>query len=232
MRSTAGLRRALGAALYLLLAHAPAHAALRSPQVVVNGAGLQSYLDSRGEHINVQSDQLAFQVFPTAQSLNSMMVYQFATGPIDPGLVVGIYDSHLSSPDLVPVFPATSGPGWFAVASFRRDPNRVKIILIDASATLVNSQTQLGMTTSEFGFYVQGPGGTLYSQDVRNPGGIPQELTFAGTGIDAGNLWICFESTPLGESDQDFDDVVLFLEEVDVVPVRTASWGELKARFR
>jgi hypothetical protein len=234
MRSAAGLRRALplGSALLLLLAHAPAHAALRNPQVHVNGAGLQWYLDWVGDQINVQTDQQDVQVFEPVMSSNSTTTYSFETGPKDSGLEVGIYDGHLSTPDLVPVFPASSGPGWFAVASFRRNPDRVVINLFDASANLEGTVTHLGIAGSGFGFYVRGPGGTLYSQDVRNPGGAAQALFFAGTGIDSGSWWICLESAPQGVSDQDFDDAILFNETVVGLPVHKASWGELKARFR
>jgi hypothetical protein len=94
------------------------------------------------------------------------------------------------------------------------------------------TRSHLGITGSGFGFYVQGPGGTLYSQDVRNPGGAAQALFFAGTGIDSGSWWICLESAPQGVSDQDFDDAILFNETVVGLPVHKASWGELKARFR
>jgi hypothetical protein len=226
------LSRGLGAVLLLLLAHAPAHGALRSPQVQVNGTGLQAYLTGLRQSLDVQTDQRVFQVFPTVMSSNSTVFYQFEVGLKEAGLAVGIYDSHLPSPDLFTVLPVSSEPGWFAGVTFRRNPNRVLINLFDPIAHLVSTQTVLGLTTSEFGFYVQGLGGTLYSEDVRNPGGAAQELSFAGTGIDAGNWWICFESTPLADSDRDFDDVVLYLEEVTVVPVRTTSWGELKARFR
>ena len=234
MRTAARPRRALplGAALCLLLVHAPAHAALRSPQVAVNGTGLQWYLDWVGEHINVQTDQQDVQVFEPIVSMNSPTTYQFEVGPKDPDLEIGIYDGHLSSPDLVPVLPTSSAPGWFVVVSFRKNPDRVVINLFDASANFFGSQTHLGMTASGFGFYLKGPGGTLYSQDARNPGGAAQALYFAGTGIDAGNWWIAFESAPVPGSDQDFDDAVLFSEVATGVPVRSTTWATLKARFR
>jgi hypothetical protein len=229
----ASLPRALplGAALCLLLAHASAHAALRSPQVVVNGGGLQGYLNSEGESINVQTDQEDVQVFQPVMS-GFASTYQFEAALKDAGLEVGIYDGHLSSPDLVPVFPASSGPEWFAVVTFRQNPDRVVINLFDATVHLVSTQTHLGLTDAGFGFYVLGPGGALYSQDVRNPGGAAQALFFRGTGRNSGSWWICFEGASPGDSDRDFDDAVLFNQFVTGVPVHTASWAELKARFR
>jgi len=233
MRTAARLGQALplGAALCLLLAHAPAHAGLRKPQVVVNGPGLQWYLDWVGESINVLTDQQNVQVFEPVMS-SGTSTYQFEVGPKDPGLEIGIYDGHLSSPDLVPVLPTSSAPGWFVVVTFRQNPDRVVINMFDPNAVFMGQQTHLGMTASGFGFYVKGAGGALYSQDARNPGGAAQALFFLGTGIDAGNWWIAFESTPAPDSDQDFDDAVLFSEVAVGVPVRSTTWGALKARFR
>jgi hypothetical protein len=87
-----------------------------------------------------------------------------------------------------PVFLASSGPGWFAVVTFRVNPNRVLITLFDASASLLSTQTHLGMSVAGF--------------------------------------------APVGASDQDFDDAVLFSEIAVGVPVRATTWGNLKARFR
>ena len=42
------------------------------------------------------------------------------------------------------------------------------------------------MDRLNFGFYLEGPAGTFYSQDSRNAGGKPQVLAFAGTGPYAG----------------------------------------------
>ena len=231
LRRRSSLALPLGATLCLLLAHTSAHAALRSPQVVVNGTGLQSYLNSEGESINVLSDQQDVQLFQPVMS-GGLSTYQFEAELKDAGLEVGIYDGHLSSPALVPVFPALSAPGWFAVVTFRTNPDRVVINLYDPIATPVGTVTHLGMTDTGFGFYVQGPGGTLYSQDVLNPGGVAQALFFRGTGPHSGSWWICFEGAPPGDSDRDFDDAVLFNQFVTGVPVHKASWAELKTRFR
>ena len=86
---------------------------------------------------------------------------------------------------------------------------------------------------SNFGFYISGPGGTFYTQDARNPNSAAQAVTFAGTGINAGSWFLCFEETDLANSsDQDYDDAVLFLESVNPTPVSKTSWGALKSRFQ
>src|SRR6185295_18596309 len=113
----------------------------------------------------------------------------------------GVYDEHFGSPELAPVFPAWSGPGWFAVVSFRSRPDRVVVSLFYSTASFLGTVTHLGLTASGFGFYVQGPGGTVYSQDARNPGGAAQALFFSGTGIHSGSWWMAFEGTPLPDSD-------------------------------
>jgi hypothetical protein len=75
------------------------------------------------------------------------------------------------------------------------------------------------------------PNGTLYTQDARNPGGAAHSLTYAGTGVNAGNWWLCWEDSVAPVSDQDFDDGVLFCESMNPTPVSKTSWGELKKRF-
>ena len=71
----------------------------------------------------------------------------------------------------------------------------------------------------------------FYTQDARNPGGNPQALTYAGTGINSGSWWLAWEDTPFAGGDDDFCDALLFLESVNPVPVNKTSWGSLKARF-
>jgi hypothetical protein len=81
---------------------------------------------------------------------------------------------------------------------------------------------------------MDGPGGLFYTQDARNPGGLAQVLTYAGTGINAGNWWLCFEDLERfnGSGDDDFNDGVLFCESVNPTPVSKTTWGSLKARFQ
>jgi hypothetical protein len=235
LRPAAGSRLslALGAALCLLLAHAPAYAALRSPQVPVQGSSLQAYLNSVGESIDVRQNQWSIQVFQPTVSNDVPFVLQGEIGLKDPQFELGLYDATQSGPVLVPLFSPDSRPGWFTVASFKLNPTRLVVNTFDQTATLLGTHTFLGGNRNAIGFYEQGPDGTFYSEDSRNPGAAPQVLMYAGTGINSGSWWMAFERTSLGAgSDFDFDDAVVFIESVDVVPVQHASWGQVKARFR
>ena len=211
-----------------------ATAALRAPQVVVNGGTLQGYLNGVGEAINVSTDQQDIQRWTATVSNNSTFTIQVELTGNAASNTLGIYNAGFAVPPLYQVFPGAATNGWFAVASFRTAPTRVVVSLFDASAAFQGSVTYLAgpPDRNDFGFYLQqGPGAgglTFYTQDARNPGALAQALTYAGTGINSGSWWLCFDDA----TDHDFDDAVLFLESVNPTPVSKTSWGELKTRFR
>ena len=211
-------------------------AALRVPQVPVLGGGLQAYLDFQAELINVASDQNAIQRWSSSVSNSSTFTVQIELLIKSPDVALGIYNAGDAAPALYEIFPTVSGPGWFGVASFRTAPTRVVVNLFDDQAVFRGTTTYLGANKSDYGYYLSGPGGTFHSQDSRNPGGSPQLLVFAGTGLNQGSWWLCFEAVSLsgGGSDQDFDDAVLFVEDVGncPCPVQKCDWASLKSRFR
>lgn len=218
----------------LALITGTASATLRSPQVVVNGGTLQAYLNSVGESINVQTDQQNIQRWAATVSNNSTFTLQVELSGNAASNQLGIYNASAAVPPLFLVFPGAATNGWFAVCSFRTAPTRVVVNLFDASATIQGTVTYLGADRNDFGFYLQGTGGLFFTQDVRNPCGAAQALTYAGTGLNSGSWWLCFEDTQRGcggPSDGDFDDAVLFLESVNPTPVSHTSWGQLKSRF-
>jgi hypothetical protein len=226
----------LVALIALVAVAGSASAALRATQVVVNGGSLQGYLNSVGESINVLTDQQDIQRWQATVSNNSTFTIQVELAGNAASNTYGLYNASAGVPPLYQVFPGAATNGWFAVASFRTAPVRVVVNLFDASAALVGTNTYLGADRNDFGFYLQqapGAGGlTFYTQDVRNPGGLAQMLTYAGTGINSGSWWLCFEDLdPAQGSDRDFDDAVLFLESVNPTPVNKTTWGSLKARF-
>ena len=211
-----------------------ASAALRVPQVPVNGGTLQGYLNSKGEAINVNTDQNAAQTWATTVSHNATFTLMIEFAGNAGSNAIGVYNANDAVPALYQVFPGGASNGWFAVASFQSAPDRVVVNLFDQTATFQSSNTYLGADATAFGFYLQqNPGSTLYSQDARNAGSQPQVLAYAGTGINTGNWWLAMEDlTSAQGSDNDFDDAVLFIESVNPTPVQTTSWGALKARFR
>src|SRR5262252_10179796 len=89
----------------LLAIAGTASAALRSPQVVVNGGTLQGYLNSVGEAINVQTDQQDIQDWSSTTSNNSTFTFQIEfTGNAGTN-TVGIYNASAAVPPLYQLFP-------------------------------------------------------------------------------------------------------------------------------
>jgi hypothetical protein len=222
----------LVALIALVAVAGSASAALRSPQVPIAGGSLQGYLNGVGESINVLTDQQDVQTWQSTVSSNSTFTLQIELAGNAPNNFIGIYNAGDVAPALDTVFPGAAGAGWFAVVSWRTAPTRAVVNLFNDAAALVSTNQYLGADKSSFGFYLQGPGGTFYTQDVRN-GGDPQAVTFAGTGVNFGSWWLAFEDTPYAGSDHDFNDAVLFLESVNPGPtaVNKTTWGSLKARF-
>jgi hypothetical protein len=220
-------------ALFALAAVAgTATAALRSPQVAVSGGSLQGYLNGQGEAINVLTDQVTAPRWTSTISNNSTFTIQVELAGFAASNTYGLYNASAAVPPLYQLFPGAAAAGWFAVASFRALPTRVVVNLFDATAAFQGQNTYLGADKTDFGFYLQGPGGTFYSQDARNPGGDAQALTYAGTGSNQGSWWLCWDDQSPPVSDRDFDDAVLFLESVNPTPVSKTTWGALKSRFR
>ena len=210
-----------------------ASAALRAPQVAVAGGSLQGYLNGVGESINVLTDQQDVSTWQTTVSNNATFTLMIELAGNAATNNIGIYNGGAVAPPLYQVFPGAASAGWFATCSFRNAPVRVVVNLFDDNAAFQGQNTYLGADASNFGYYLQGPGGTFYTQDARNPGGTPQAVTFAGTGNNSGQWWPCFEDlTESNGKDNDFEDAVLFLESIAPTPVSHTTWGALKVRFR
>jgi hypothetical protein len=210
-----------------------ASAALRAPQVAFASGSLQGYLNGVGESINVNTDQNAVQTWQTTVSNNATFTLMIELAGNAPANNIGIYNGGAVAPPLYQVFPGAASAGWFATCSFRTAPIRVVVNLFDDNAVFQGSNTYLGADASNFGYYLQGPGGTFYTQDARNPGGLPHALAFAGTGNNNGQWWLAFEDLDMTQFPPgDFDDAVLFLESIAPTPVAKTTWGALKVRFR
>lgn len=210
-----------------------AHADLRNPQVAVNGSFLQNYLDSVGETINVLTDQDAAQTLRKSSSGNSAFTLMIEIAGGAAANTIGIYNAAEATPALIPVFPGAAGPGWFAVASFLAGGNLV-VNVFDQNANLQSNTLYGSVNGDNFGFYISGPGGTHFTQDVRNFASTPMALFYAGTGINAGQYWLCFEdlAPPDPFADRDFDDAVLLLESVTPTAAARRTWGQVKATYR
>jgi len=209
---------------------------LRLPQVPVLGGTLQGYVSSKGESFNVLTDQQDAQVWSSSASGNSLLTLMVELTGNAPANEIGIYNAGNPTPPLYQVFPGAAAQGWFAVMSFKTAPVRVVVTLFDNLSNVMGSTTYVGADANNFGFYIRNPanGVVLYSQDGRNPGASAQMLAYAGTGLNAGEWWLCFEDTAVtgGGSDQDFDDAVCILESVNPLPVQQSTLGSLKAMYR
>lgn len=221
----------LGTLLLIALANT-AFAALRVPQVAVLGGGLQGYLNTNDGGINVLTDQNAVQTWATTVSNNTTFSLMIELSGVANANTIGIYNGAAAVPALYQVFPGGATTGWYATVAFRNSPTRAVVNLFDQNAVYVGTSTYLGADRSNFGYYISGPGGTYYSQDYRNPASTAQALTYAGTGVNIGQWWLCFEEQHAPVGDQDYDDAVLFLESVNPTPVSHSTWGALKSRMK
>lgn len=220
-------------ASFTLIAVAPAQAqyAPRVPQVVFNYGSLQGYLNGLGESINVATDQVDAQVWQTGVSGNTEFTLMVELAGNAAQNNIGIYNTGDAVPALFQVFPGAAQAGWFANVTFRNSPSRAIVTLFDFDAVIQGQTTYLNVDRTAFGFYLQNPGGTFYSQDARN-GGAAHVLTYAGTGQNDGEWWQCFEDVALQSSDLDYDDAVLLLQSVVPTPTSATSWGRLKGLYR
>jgi hypothetical protein len=208
-----------------------ASAALRSPQVSVIGGGLQAYLNSVGESINVNTDQDATQTWSHTVSGTTTYTVQFQSSPNAAIQQFGLYNGSAIIPPLFFLLSGSVGPLGFSTATFK--PGNILVVnRFDALGNFLSTTTFGGVDPNNFGFYLSVPAGTVFTQDARNPGGLARAITFQGTGANAGTWWLCWDEPLAGApGDQDFDDLVLLMESVNPTPVSKTSWGELKSRF-
>ena len=221
-----------------------AHAALRVPQVPVIGGGLQAYLISVGESINVNTDQDATQSWSHTISGTTTYTIQFQSSPNAAIQQFGLYNASAVIPPLFFLMSGSVGPLGFSTATFK--PGNILVVnRFDALGKFLSSTTFGGVDPNNFGFYLSVPGGTVFTQDARNPGGQARAITFQGTGQNAGTWWLCWDEPLAGApanaaqdaagitsgGDEDFDDLVVLMESVNPTPVSKTTWGQLKSRF-
>jgi hypothetical protein len=77
---------------------------------------------------------------------------------------------------------------------------------------------------------MQSPCGLWFTQDTRN-GGLPQVLTYNGTGGNFGETFVAFEQCSYNPS-SDFNDALLVLQSVIPTPTTKTTWGSLKTLYR
>ena len=210
-----------------------ASAALRVPQVAVLGGTLQASLNALGEAINVNTDQDATQVWTKTVSNTSTYTIMVQNSPGFANHQVSLYNASAGPvPPLYLLLIGNQQILGFSTATFQAG-NVLAVSRFDLNGNFLSNQNYNGVDPSAFGFALTGAGGTFYTQDSRNPGGLAQAITFPGTGQNAGTWWLCFEESNRSTgADDDFDDEVILMESVNPTPVNRTSWGQLKTRFR
>lgn len=228
----------LGMVAALLVSAIPgaAHAfPSRAPQVGFSTGSLQNYLNLNNPGppaINVTTDQLDAQVWTSSISGNATFTLMIELAGNAASNNIGMYNTSdpSATPALFQVFPGAASAGWYATAHFAG--GNVSVALFDNNGIFQGSTFYPGVNANGFGFYLQGPGGTFYSQDSRNSGGNPQVLTYAGSGQNFGDWWECFEDLPYTAGGADFEDAVLLLQSVVPTPANTRTWGSVKSTYR
>jgi len=205
----------------------------RIPQVPIVGTTLQTYLNNNDGGINVLTDQVDAQVWTSSVSGNATFTLMIELTGNARRNSIGSYNAGGPvNPPLYLVFPGAATSGWFSTCHFGPG-GALTVLLYDQNAVPQGVTGYAGVNRSSFGFYLQGPGGTFYSQDGRNAGGFAQMVTYLGTGANFGDWWECFEDYAVaGGSDRDFQDAVLLLQSVAPTPTRATSWGRLKSLYR
>ena len=230
------LRAIIAAASVVVLGSAAlvsnANAGPRVPQVPVLGGGLQAFFNSIGESINVNTDQQDLSVFQHSASGNALLTIKYQSSPNVPTQLVGIYNASAAIPPLFFVIQGSLGPLAFSSMSFKPG-NFLTVNRFDANGNFISTTTFGGIDPTNFGFYLAVPFGTRFSQDYRNPGGLPHMLVFAGSGQNAGEFFLCWDEPGVGgPGDQDFDDCVLILESVSPLATVPSTIGGVKSLYR
>lgn len=212
-----------------LCSAATSHAALRSPQIPVGGTALATFFASKGQTIDVNTEQLDLQ---TLSMLSGLAQVHHVFGP-DDTRTIGAYNAGLVAPPLYAILPGSATPGTFAEITFFTGPDRLRVILFDPAGFSTGFTQYVGADGSSFGFYTQAPdGNVIFSQDARNPSGEPRMLAYSGTGTWLGWTWLAWE-TGAAPGGGDFADYVAAVNlPPGPTPVHRTDWATLKQRFR
>lgn len=230
------LRAIIAAASVVVLGSATlvsnANAGPRVPQVPVVGGTLQAFFNSIGETINVNTDQQDLAVFQHSASGNALITIRYQSSPNAAVQQVGVYNAPAVIPPLFFLISGSVGPLGFSSMSFKPG-NIMTVNRFDALGNFLSTTTFGGIDPVNFGFYLSVPAGTSFSQDYRNPAGAARMLVFAGTGLNAGEFFLCWDEPEAGgPGDQDFDDCVLVLESVSPLATVPSTIGGVKSLYR
>lgn len=231
---SAVLHALAGLSLLPVLALSPRATAaftLRHPQVVFSAGALQSQLDAADGGIHVLTDQVEnFSWIAPLLAKGCDVAFGIRSLDTTGTFTVGAYSTSQSSSTLCALLPAGATRGWFAACRISSS-GILTVRLFDEVANFVGLTQFPGFDPAHTGFYVDGPGGIWFTEDARNEGSA-QALSFGGTGINHGSVFLCFETWPYDPDDSTFTGVVLQVEAVCGLPARPSTWGHLKGLYR
>jgi len=220
----------LAAIATIALTSAAANAfSLRSPQIIFTYGPLQGYFVGVGESINVATDQVNSQSFASSVGGNSTITLMAELSGPTASDEIGVYNALDASPALDAVFPPVASAGWFA--NLHWSGGSLQVYLYDASAVFQGMSTYPGADPMHFGFYYKSQAGLWYSQDARNSG-LPQVLTYAGTGANFGDWWECFEPFGYNIGTAQYTGAILLVQSSVPTPTKQKTWGSLKSDYR
>ena len=206
---------------------------LRSPQVPFSNSALQTYLAGKGQVINTLTGQVDGQIWASSLAGKATFTFMLEATPSAPFNSIGIYNRYgWPSPTLFQVFPGAATVGWYATVSFNVVAQTAAVQLFDMNDVYQGTTHHVGVDGDNFGFYISRPGALFYSQDIGNPGGAPQILTYPGSGQSTGQWWECFEDHPYVPATSQFVSAVLEIESTVPVATHSTSWGRLKGLYR
>ena len=195
-----------------------------SLQTIINNAYGGSGASPVSAAPNVNTDQAGaelFQIEASGGSIATMILEIAGNANIN---TFGIYDPYNTATQLQ-LFSGSASSGA-QVAITVDASNQFKAVDLTNGGILGN----MLFTSSTFGYYLSGPGGTFFSQASQN-GGNEQMVSYRGDGdtvqfpARAVGVWgpssylLGWEDTSLtGGSDKDYNDMVVYVESVTKVP--------------
>jgi len=190
--------------------------------VAFNSGSLQSWFNGPpSSGIDAYWDQFPAAIYVPGSDLASTSSIMLELAGYKDVNTFGIYE-HGNPGNKLTVFLGPYNPGATVLIDFDPDDNWiVDTVESYRGATLVDSAT---FSRCDFGFWIESPAGTFYSEDSLN-GGNPQALIYEGSPAwgDTGDFYVAFEDLLWDNSDRDFDDLVVLASDIDPAPIPEAS---------
>jgi len=206
------------------------------------GYSLQNVLDSitvippspgPGSSVNVLNDTILdswdslWQIGGQGQSAATLVIEIAGYAPSN---IFGIYDAA-NPANLVPIFTGGATAGARATVTIETDGS---VWVVQTYPVVGGGDTTVDFAGNLFGFYLNTPNGTFYSDTLLNTDNFDHLRAYQGKGIDtiqvgtsSAGLWqtdtyaLAWEDL-LNGGDQDYQDMVLMVESLMPVPVPAA----------